>query len=92
MIIRRANEQDIKAILHSFPEVKSVLCTGIDGYTLLALDNNNLIAFASVFKREIPAPLKGKKEDFRNTISAFLLEDDNQYIVVDSSSSTNSII
>lgn len=64
MIIRKANVQDIKALLHSFPGVKSVLCTGVDGYTLLAMDNNNLIAFASVFKREIPAPLKGKKEDF----------------------------
>lgn len=68
MIIRRANEQDINNLLHSFPGVKSVLCTGKDGYTLIALDNNKLIAFASVFKREIPAPLKGKTEDFINVI------------------------
>jgi GNAT superfamily N-acetyltransferase len=68
LIIRKANAQDIKALLHSFPGVKSVLCTGVDGYTLLAMDNNNLIAFASVCKREIPAPLKGKKEDFINVI------------------------
>lgn len=77
MIIRKANAQDIKALLHSFPGVKSVLCTGVDGYTLLAMDNNNLIAFASVFKRET-CSFKREKRGF---YSVFLLSKEESEIL-----------
>jgi RimJ/RimL family protein N-acetyltransferase len=66
--IRQASEQDLDNLIHMLPGIKPVLCTGEDGYTLLAIDNCKLIAFTSVFKREIPAPLNGKIEDFINVI------------------------
>lgn len=68
MDIRLAGEKDLDNLIHMLPGIKPVLCTNKDGYTLLAMDNCKLIAFASVFKREIPAPLNGKTEDFINVI------------------------
>jgi hypothetical protein len=55
--IRKANEQDINNLIQMIPGIRPVLCTGKDGYTLIAMNNSNLIAFTSVFKREIPAPV-----------------------------------
>lgn len=69
--IRQANEQDIDQLIHMLPGIKPVLCTGKDGYTLVAMENGNVIAFTSVFRREIPAPLNGKTEDFINVIDVF---------------------
>lgn len=68
MNIKQANERDIENLINKLPGIKSVLCTGKDGYTLIAIDNNNLIAFVSVLKRQIPAPINGKTEDFINVI------------------------
>lgn len=68
MNIRKADEQEIRSLLCKFPGVRPVLCTGENAYTLIALENDEIIAFTSVFKREIPAPLKGKTEDFINVI------------------------
>ncbi|WP_429148656.1 N-acetyltransferase family protein [Anaerotaenia torta] len=68
LYIKQANEQDIDNLINMFPGIKPVLCTGKDGYTLIAMDYDRPIAFASVFRREIPAPLHGKTEDFINVI------------------------
>ena len=68
MNIRKADEQEIRSLLCKCPGVRHVLCSGENDYTLIALENEEIIAFTSVFKREIPAPLKGKTEDFINVI------------------------
>ena len=68
MIIQKADEQAINKLLAKYPGVRPVLCAGESGYTLIAYENEKIIAFASVFKREIPAPLKGKTEEFINVI------------------------
>jgi RimJ/RimL family protein N-acetyltransferase len=68
MIIKKADEHIINNLLERYPRVKPVLCTGENGYTLVALEIDKIVAFISVFKREIPAPLKDKVEDFINVI------------------------
>lgn len=68
MNIRQANEQEIDDIIHMLPGIKPVLCIDKDGYTLVAMDKGNIVALVSVFKREIPAPLYGKTEEFINVI------------------------
>lgn len=71
MIIRKADEQEISDLIEKYPKTKQVLCTDKNGYTLVALENDEIIAFVSVFRREIPAPLRGKTEDFINVIEVF---------------------
>lgn len=68
MIIKKADEQTVNNLLEMYPGARPVLCTGENRYTLIALENDEIIAFTSVFRREIPAPLGGKTEDFINVI------------------------
>ncbi|MDD5701108.1 MAG: GNAT family N-acetyltransferase [Dehalococcoidales bacterium] len=68
MIIEKADEQKINILLEKYPGIRPVICTGKNSYTLIALENDEIIAFTSIFRREIPAPLRGKTEDFINVI------------------------
>jgi RimJ/RimL family protein N-acetyltransferase len=68
VIIQKADDKIIDYLLEKYPGAGSVICTEDNGYTLVAIENDTIIAFTSVLRREIPAPLHSKIEDFIEVI------------------------
>ena len=68
MKIRQASNEEVTSIIEKEPH--SMLCTGENSFTLIAVDGNEQnIGVLSAFCREITAPLNGETECFINVIS-----------------------
>ena len=59
-----------KKIIKEYPHTAQVLSEG--GNLIIAIDDSNqLLGFLWSFRREVPAPISGKLEDFINVIEIF---------------------
>ena len=67
MIIRCGNAQDRANLLRLRPQASAFLPDGAGSYLMIAEDGGNLLAFAAVFRRMIPAPVE-REEAFINVI------------------------
>jgi GNAT superfamily N-acetyltransferase len=75
IIIKKAVPNEILTLIHQYPGIQNVICTGDNAVTLLAFIHEDSsappAAFLSAFFREIPAPLDGEMECFVNVIEVF---------------------
>jgi len=67
-MIKIATIEDIEKLINRYPGIANFICKGDEDFTLMYIDNGEIIAVLSAFVREIPAPLNGKTECFINVI------------------------
>ena len=70
MTCRLGTALDRERVLRIRPQAEALLTNGEGGYLLVAEESGELLGFAAVFRREIPAPV-GKEEAFINVIEVF---------------------
>lgn len=70
MTYRLGTALDRERVLRIRPQAEALLADGEGGYLLVAEEGGELLGFAAVFRREIPAPV-GKEEAFINVIEVF---------------------
>ena len=81
MRIKLADDTELSLMGSLYPYTVPFLCHDEKGYTLIAeKDDGRPAGFASVFRRAIPAPLDGAREDFINVIEVFEEADRRQGI------------
>lgn len=68
MTVRMGTEADKRIIFAIRPQAEQLFSA--DGYFLSAEENGEIAGFASVFSRDIPAPV-GEREAFINVIEVF---------------------
>jgi hypothetical protein len=68
MEVKIGTENDKQAIMKKYP-VTAQYMKG-DGYAIIAHEQNEILGFAFVFRRKIPASVGEITEDFINVISA----------------------
>lgn len=69
--IRIAAWQERNTVLKQYPHTKQVIRKHLkDSYTVIAVEHGEILGFAFVFRRKIPAPVNGY-EDFINGIEVF---------------------
>jgi GNAT superfamily N-acetyltransferase len=74
-IVEIATNEDIEKILEKYPQTKQVICNwGSDCYTLVIKETNEIIAFASCFRRVYNMPTISWKEDWINVIDVIIPE------------------
>lgn len=71
MIIRIGSDQEKQEIMDRYPATIQVM--NGEGYLIVAIEKTEIIGFAFVFRRQIPAPIE-KTEDFINVIEVFKQE------------------
>lgn len=75
MNIQIGTKKDIKTIIKKYPHTKPMISK--NGYTVIAISNHEIIGFASLFRRKVPAPIQ-TNEDFINVIEVFSSENRNR--------------
>ena len=70
MTCRLGSTSDRERILRIRPQTEGLLTDGEGSYLLVAEEGGELLGFAAVFRREIPAPV-AKEEAFINVIEVF---------------------
>lgn len=74
-IVEIATNEEIEWILEKYPHTKQVVCNwGNDCYTLVIKESNEIIAFASCFRRVFNMPTIAWREDWINVIDVFKQE------------------
>lgn len=68
MDIHIGNNKDIELIIKKYPYTKQVILE--NGYSVIAVSNQEIVGFAFLFRRKIPAPIEAE-EDFINVIEVF---------------------
>ena len=70
MTCRLGTTSEKERVLRIRPQAEALLTNDEGGYLLVAEEGGELLGFAAVFRREIPAPV-GKDEAFINVIEVF---------------------
>lgn len=78
MEIKIGTESEKQIIMAKYPGTVQVM--NGDGYLIIAHEQNEILGFAFVFRRKIPAPVGEKTEDFINIIDVFNQKNRNKGI------------